>query len=527
MNIKIARLIFSVCAIAALIIPLRTNAQSDKGKHHHYKLVDLGTFGGPFATSNTEPTENFVNNSGAIVGGADTSIPTPEPGCYNPVNNNDCNISHAFVWRDDHLKDLGTLHGGNFSYAEGINHLGQIAGVSENGQTDPASGNPQFHAVLWEDSVTRDLGTLGGMSSFAGSINDQGQIMGVSLNDVPDPFSIVGLGSGTTLTQTRGFLWQNGRMHDLGSLGGPDTFAIFLNQRGQVAGMSYTSDVPDPVSGLPPMDPFLWENGKIQDLGNFGGTNPFGLFSGFISGLNDSGQVTGTMTLSGDQTSHAFLWNGEKLFDLGTLGGSFAVSYGLNNFGEVVGLAGLPGDNVFHAFLWRSGVMADLGTVDSDACSTAQNVNTIGQVVGSSQASDGMGSCVNPFTHAFLWENGGPSVDLNSLIPHNSPLQLTVASYISDRGEIVGGGNPLGCTDNDTCNHVYVLFPCDENHPAVEGCDYSLVDATTAPEVHPAQNTQATASSQTKLSPVELMARFRSAQGRSNYSFATKPVSPQ
>jgi probable HAF family extracellular repeat protein len=171
--------------------------------------------------------------------------------------------------------------------------------------------------------------------------------------------------------------------------------------------------------------------------------------------------------------------------------------------------------------------MADLGTVDSDACSTAQNVNTIGQVVGSSQASDGMGSCVNPFTHAFLWENGGPSVDLNSLIPHNSPLQLTVASYISDRGEIVGGGNPLGCTDNDTCNHVYVLFPCDENHPAVEGCDYSLVDATTAPEVHPAQNTQATASSQTKLSPVELMARFRSAQGRSNYSFATKPVSPQ
>ena len=121
------------------------------------------------------------------------------------------------------------------------------------------------------DSI-RDLGTLGGMSSFAGSINDQGQVMGVSLDDVPDPFSIVGLGSGTTLTQTRGFLWQNGKMHDLGSLGGPDTFAIFLNQRGQVAGMSYTSDIPDPVSGFPPMDPFLWENGEIKDLGNFGGT---------------------------------------------------------------------------------------------------------------------------------------------------------------------------------------------------------------------------------------------------------------
>jgi probable HAF family extracellular repeat protein len=529
MNIRIACFAVFICATVALIISMSTNAQTEKGKHHHYKLIDLGTFGGPFATANTEPTENFVNNAGAIVGGADTSIPTPEPDCYNPVNNNDCNISHAFIWRDDHLKDLGTLQVGNFSYAEGINNLGQIAGVSENGQTDPASGNPQFHAVLWENGIIRDLGTLGGMSSFAGSINDQGQIMGVSLNDVPDPFSIVGLGSGTTLTQTRGFLWQNGKMRDLGSLGGPDTFAIFLNQRGQVAGMSYTSDIPDPVSGFPPMDPFLWENGRIRDLGNFGGTNPFGLFSGFVSGLNDSGQVTGTMTLSGDQASHAFLWNGEKLSDLGTLGGSFAISYGINNAGEVVGFAGLPGDNVFHAFLWRNGAMADLGTVDGDACSTAQNVNTSGQIVGSSQASDGMGSCVNPFTHAFLWENGGPSVDLNSLIPHNSSLQLTVANYISDRGEIVGGGNPLGCTDNDTCNHVYVLVPCDENHLGIEGCDYSLVDPATLAEVHPPQITTATTttSSQTKLSPVEPMARFRSAQARSNHRFATRPTSPQ
>jgi probable HAF family extracellular repeat protein len=487
MNIGIARLVFCMCTIAALTIPTRTNGQSQARIHHHYKLIDLGTFGGPSSIVNTEPTENFINNAGTIVGGADTSIFTAVPGCYNPVNNNDCNVSHAFVWRNDHLKDLGTLPGGNFSYAEGINDFGQIAGVSENDRTDPASGNPEFHAVLWENGFIRDLGTLGGMSSFAGAINDRGQVMGVSLNDIPDPFSIVGLGSNTTLTQTRGFLWQDGKMDDLGSLGGPDTFAIFLNQRGQVAGMSYTSDIPDPNSGFPPMDPFLWENGKITDLGNLGGTNPFGLFSGFISGLNDAGQVTGTMTLPGDQTPHAFLWDGKKLSDVGTLGGSFAVSYGINNAGEVVGMAALAGDNVFHAFLWRNGLMTDLGTVDGDTCSTAQNANSVGQVVGSSQASDGMGSCVNPFTHAFLWENGGTSIDLNSLIPPNSAVQLTVASYISDRGEIVGGGNPLGCTDNDICNHVYVLIPCDENHPAIEGCDYNVVAAPAATQSKPMQ----------------------------------------
>jgi probable HAF family extracellular repeat protein len=489
MNIRIAPVIFCMCTIAVLTIPRRISGQAQAKKHHHYKLIDLGTFGGPFGIVNTEPTENFINNAGTIVGGADTPILTPVPGCYNPVNNNDCNVSHAFVWRDDHLKDLGTLPGGNFSYAEGINNIGQIVGVSENDRVDPASGNPEFHAVIWENGFIRDLGTLGGTSSFGGATNDRGEVMGVSLNGIPDPFSIVGLGSNTTLTQTRGFLWQDGKMHDLGSLGGPDAFAIFLNQRGQVAGMSYTSDVPDPNSGLPPMDPFLWENGKITDLGNFGGTNPFGLFSGFVSGLNDAGQVTGTMTLPGDQTSHAFLWKGKKLSDLGTLGGTFAVSYGINNVGEVVGMAALPGDNVFHAFLWRNGVMTDLGTVDGDACSTAQNANSAGQVVGSSQASDGMGSCVNPFTHAFLWENGGASVDLNSLIPPNSPVQLTVASYISDRGEIVGGGNPLGCTDNDACNHVYVLIPCDENHPVIEGCDYSMEAAPDANEPNPIQVT--------------------------------------
>jgi probable HAF family extracellular repeat protein len=521
MNLRIVRWFVPLALTCALLTAAHTSAQEPTAKHHQYKLIDLGTFGGPQSGVNGEPTLNFINSAGVLVGGADTSTLTPAPGCYNPVNNLDCFVSHAFVWRGNGLDDLGTLPGGYFSFAEAINQRGQIAGVSENGQIDLAFGNPQFHAVLWENGIVRDLGTLGGMSSFASSINDQGQVTGVALNNVPDSLSILGSGDGTTSTQTRGFLWQNGKMHDLGSLGGPDTFAIFLNQRGQVAGMSYTSDIPDPTSGFPPMDPFLWENGNIKDLGNFGGSNPLGLFSGFISGLNDGGQVTGTMTLSGDQTSHAFLWNGEKLSDLGTLGGSFAVSYGLNSVGAVVGISGLPGDNVFHGFLWRNGVMTDLGTVDGDACSTAQNVNSIGQVVGASQASDGMGGCVHPFTHAFLWENGGPSVDLNALIPSNSALQLTDAALINESGEIIGGGNPPGCTNNDACNHAYVLIPCDKNHPDIQGCDYSLIAATPSAQLEPSQNTQlSTPTGTAKLSPGEVMTRVRSMIGSRYRKFA-------
>src|SRR5689334_8130982 len=144
--------IMAVCGLLA--IPSSLAARDTRGQlhqHHHYRLVDLGTLGGPFSVVNTEPTEPFINHAGTVVGGADTSIPTPEPSCYNPVNNPDCFISHAFVWSDGNVTDLGTLRDGNFSYAEGINNRGQIAGVSENGQIDPASGNPRFHAVLWEN----------------------------------------------------------------------------------------------------------------------------------------------------------------------------------------------------------------------------------------------------------------------------------------------------------------------------------------------------------------------------------------
>jgi len=98
---------------------------------------------------------------------------------------------------------LGTLPGGDYSFAAAINQLGQITGTSENSQIDPASGNPQFHAVLWGNGKILDLATLGGTASFAVTLNDRGQVIGEALNDVPDPLSILGVGDGTTLTQTR------------------------------------------------------------------------------------------------------------------------------------------------------------------------------------------------------------------------------------------------------------------------------------------------------------------------------------
>ena len=66
-------------------------------------------------------------------------------------------------------------------------------------------------------------------------------------------------------------------------------------------------------------------------------------------------------------------------------------------------------------------------------------------------------------------------VDLNTLIPEDSGAPLYEASNINERGEIVAGGLPAGCGDPNLCAHVYLLIPCDEGHPNIGGCDYSLI----------------------------------------------------
>jgi probable HAF family extracellular repeat protein len=470
----------AVAFCVAIAIPASLAAQDKQNHHHeyhHYQLFDLGTFGGPNSGVDIEPFQNVINSNGTVVGGADTSIPTPEPGCYNPIGNPDCFISHAFVWEGNSLKDLGTLPGGNFSSATAINERGQIAGISENDQIDPFSGNPEFHAVLWEDDQIMDLGTLGGVSSLAATLNNRGQITGVALNNVPDPFSMLGTTDGTTLTQTRGFLWQHGQMRDLGTMGGPDTWAVFVNDRGQVAGTSYTSYVIDPNTGTPPIGVFLWENGKMTNLGNLGGDNGLLGFYNIVNGLNNGGQVVGAMVVAGNQTTHAFIWEGQKLVDLGTLGGTYSYARGINDAGEVTGLATLQGDQVNHGFLWRNGVMTDLGTLGGDPCSDALSVGSRGQVVGASQSA--AGGC-GEWTTAFLWENPGPSVDLNSLVPSGSGVHLTAGLWTNERGEIITAGIPPSCSYSSGCDHAYVLIPCDELHQGIEGCDYSMVDVSAA-----------------------------------------------
>jgi probable HAF family extracellular repeat protein len=448
-------------------------------QHHHYKLIDIGTFGGPSSYVSFPLSTNVMNKNGTVAGWADTPAADsfPFPFCFNP----DCFVSHALKWDSGVSTDLGSLADGWSSMTSWINNRGDIVGGSQNGVIDPVVGFPEERAVLWHDGQMIDLRTLGGNQSSAAAINNHGRVAGFALSDVPDPFSMYYqflyclpfLICPPNATAARAFVWdEKDGMQDIGTLGGPDSQAFFVNDRGQVAGFSYTNSTVNATTGLPTFHPFLWEKGQgMKDLGTLGGT-----VAQAVNGLNERGEVVGSTTMAGDLTHHPFLWDGKQLIDLGTFGGPNGEADWVNDDGEVVGIAQLPefcpvGPGLAgggRAFLWRHGVLIDLGTTAGVDNSEAVYINSKTQVVGYSFA------CDFSTIDAFLWENDS-IVDLNALTLPNSGLQLVFAPFIDDKGEIIG----LGLLPSGDL-HAVLLIPCDEGHPKLEGCDYSLVEAAPA-----------------------------------------------
>lgn len=442
-----------------------------------YKFVDLGTFGGPnsylpafYYVLNGE-TPQALSADGTFAGWADTDVPDP-----NAPNNCffDCFVDGAFKWKDGIRTPLSALPGppGLSASPTWISSNDLIVGFSENGETDPYIEAPAFHGVLWQNNEIVDLKTFeGGYESEASAVNSRGQVVGFASNSTLDPNSMLGLG-----TQTRAFLWQNGVMKDLETLGGTDALAFAINEQGQIIGQSYTADSgPAPMIGCWPEDAplamhsFLWENGKMTDLLTLGGS----CTNAYV--INNQGQVVGQSNLLGDQESHPFIWDRGTMTDLHTLGGTYGYAVWLNDSGEVVGASTNKGNQLLLAFQWKDGVMTNLGPFSGDVCSVADAVNSSGQVVGGSGISPYAllwPACANLVEHAVLWEND-QMIDLNSFVPANSDLTLNEAVFINDSGAIAGFGTlPNGD------QHAFLLIPCSPQE--FDGCQDAASGAEAA-----------------------------------------------
>jgi uncharacterized membrane protein len=282
MKSKKLTLIIATCLVAVLAMPVWAAAQDNPSqdsnpKHHSYKLIDLGTLGGPNSFFNGSPPP-MINNQGTAAGEADTSTPCPHSNGF---------VSSAFKWENGALVKLELLPGGCFSLPNAINSNGIVVGSGDIGVIDPMTGLPELRADLFYKEQVINMGTFGGTNSLANSVNSRGQATGGAENTDPDPWNFGGLLGLPSPTEWHGFVWQNGVMTDLGTLGGPDSFGLIVSESGKITGLSFTNDVPNPTTGIPTIDTFLWDRGRITDLGTLGGTFGVG------NTVNNGGQVVG------------------------------------------------------------------------------------------------------------------------------------------------------------------------------------------------------------------------------------------
>lgn len=312
-------------------------------------ITDLGTLGG------LQGEAEAMNERGQIVGWSSTK--------YDEFG--EPRSPHAFLWQNGKMIDLS--NGGPESSASGINKGGQVVGHILRRRTQ--------RAFRWQSGKMIDLGTLGGPESSASDINDHGQIVGWA---------------DTKAKTHHAFLWQNGRMRDLGTLGGPESEAVAINERGQVVGVADTKGkIKEYGYVFPIQHAFLWQDGRMRDLGAT--RRP----RSEANDINERGEIVGRLDTKkqdaeskyGDEPMwHAFLWQDGNMRDL-TVEGPHSFAGAINERSQVVGSVTALGENQdSRATLWQNGKRIGLGTLGFG--SEADAINVHGQAVGWSETRD-------------------------------------------------------------------------------------------------------------------------------------------
>jgi len=113
-----------------------------------------------------------------------------------------------------------------------------------------------------------------------------------------------------------------------------------------------------------------------------------------------------------------------------TLGGTWSTAQAINDLGQVVGTSQIPGDTSYHGFIYDKGTITDIGPINP------YDVNNLGQVVGYYNTKINCDSTVR----SFIYSNG-TLTDLGTISSSSDPRAQSWANGINDIGQVVGSAN--------------------------------------------------------------------------------------
>jgi probable HAF family extracellular repeat protein len=246
--------------------------------------------------------------------------------------------------------------------------------------------------------------------ALAYGINDAGQIVG------QDNTGVYG----------RAFLYEEGTITHL-TASNVYSIAQSINNAREVTGWA----------NIPNAHAYIYKDGVMTDIGTLGGTYSFGY------AINNNTEVVGASPIADNGRRRAFIYSDGLMTNLGVLDGCESWAYGINDSGEVVGQVLTFQDNPngeMRAFIHRDGVMTYLDNLVPPGSGwklrNAFAINNNGWIVGTGHNPDGQGNAfllvAEPVTTPPVADADGPySIYVDDV------LTLDASGSIDDDNDIV------------------------------------------------------------------------------------------